>query len=475
MIKIFNSLTGSGQYNGEKIPGDLSEWKVLSSDANLLLRSTYGELANRSITLYHTHPMVIGAVEKQVNYAVGPGLVFRSQPDFNTLGIDRVKSKDLGKEFQKIVHYYMQKMNMYEKQAILMRTALTYGDSLLFFVYEDGLSDLVEFSGNQIDWKFSDDNHTLGIKHDDLFRRQGIRKGDKDIPFTDSNGNQNVIQYYDKKLARQLRGYPLAYSIINLAKNDDRHTDATVHRAVMESIIIGSTETEITEIDRQLKNLADTNLKKTTGDTSASLLSKIGNSFKLGAGNMFQMRKGEKINFTDLKTPSSNYAAFKESIGEYIGAATGTPYEVIISKYSTSYTAHRGAFNDFIKSYTRRRRGFEKNVMSIVVKEIAKDAIKNGFISMPGFFDNPMKQAAYLQGMYLGPVPGAINPLQEVNANVKRVDNAFTLRSDIAAQHDHEFDNMIDEWGEEQSKFVSLDPVKQAELMQTEINRTGDE
>ena len=85
--------------------------------------------------------------------------------------------------------------------------------------------------------------------------------------------------------------------------------------------------------------------------------------------------------------------------------ATGTPPEVILSRYESSFTAHKGALNDFVKSYKKKRATFQRTVMNPVILEIAKDAIQQGYISAPGFFQGgEMIQQAYLQGMYLAPV-----------------------------------------------------------------------
>lgn len=480
MILIFkNGKLGSrlvgGQYDGEKIPGDLDQWNVLSSDSNEILQSTYGELARRSMTLYHTYPLARAAVNKQVQYAVGSGLVFRSQPDWSQIGMDKESAKDWGKEFQKIVHYYFQRFGYYAKQQYLLRGTLTQGDSLLFFVREGGeLSDLVEFAGDQISWQYSRPyqngvGYTLGIEHDGLYRRKAIIKTDGvRVPFRDRNGDQNVAMLMNKELPRQMRGYPLAYSIINLAKNDDRHTDATTHRAVLESIIIGTTETDTSNPTRQVENMAKANTKKYMRDTNTSALSKIANAFRLGAGNMFQLRRGEKMTFSDIKTPSNTFRDFKDVINEYIGAATGTPPEVITSKYSTSYTAHRGAMNDFKRSFLTRR-GEVAAVCRTAVEEIAKDAIMKGYIDAPGFWENPMRRSAYLQGAFLGPVPGAVNPKQEIDAKIAAVEAGFQLRSDVAAEYGNEWDNFIDEWGAEEREYMSLSDEAQALAIEEEM------
>lgn len=445
-----------GTYNGEKQMGDLNNWKILSTDSNDILESNYDLLSSRSMTLFHTYGPVKAAINKKTQYAIGPGLVFRSQPDYKTLGWTEEEAKEWGKRFQKIVHMYQKRFNLYKKQSVLFKTSKAAGDAFLYFEREKGLlSDIIEFSGDQVDPRTSGD-YTLGVKTDSWMRKQGILKRDgKYIPFKDEAGNQNIVQYYNKDLARQLRGYPLAYAIINIARNDDTHTDALTHRAVMEATIIATMKAS-GDVRQQASNLEDAN-NKNKGLPKRSALQKMGNALKMGVGNIFQLKPdgNEEFEFTDLKTPSNNYGEFKEWIMNYVCMSMDIPPEVALSKYSTSFTAHKGAFNDFIKSFMSDRKAFEELVMNVIVKEIAKDAIMQGFIEAPGFFNGGwMVQQAYLAGMYLGPVPGHINPLVEVKAEKIEVDEAFDLRSNKTAQRGHEWENIINEWEEEQQRFT---------------------
>lgn len=475
--KITRKVGSGASYDGEKDMGDLSNWRVLSSDSNDIVSGSYDTLTERSTTLYHTYPPVRGAINKQVEYGIGPGLVFRSQPDFRTLGMDKASAVAWGKDFQKIVAYYFRRFNFYEKQAVLFRTAQYVGDSLLFFLRDgDRLEDLIETSGNQIDCNYNENGYTLGIKHDEWFRRKGIRKVDgKEIDFQDSVGNQNLVQFYLKELARQLRGYPIAYTIINLARNDDTHTDAITHRAVMEAIMMGVFKGAGTDLDRQLKIAAAKAQERRTGKQTTAerqtLISRMFNARKLGPGNIVTVNNSEDLEFTDLKTPSNTFGDYKEWMLKYSGMATGTPPEVIMSMYESSFTAHKGALNDFVKSFMKRRKTFERTTMDVVIREIAKDAISQKLISAPGFFDGgPFLQDAYLSGMYLGPVPGHINPLVEVKADVEKVKNEFALRSDMAEKDGHDWDIFSEEWAIEQDKFTEspqtyIDKVaKQEEL-----------
>ena len=454
--KISFNRTGSS-YDGEKDMGSLKNWTVFDADANKLILSTYGDLVERSGTLYNTWAPARGAINKQTDYAVGPGLIFRSQPDWETLGWSKERGRDWGKEFQKIVDSYYRHLGFYQKQGFLFRTGLYGGDSLLMFERKNGeLTDLIETQNNQIDWEYNDSGYTLGIKHDSLLRRSGIRKTDgTTLLFKDSNDDQNVIQFYIKELARQLRGFPLVYSIINLARNDDTLNDAVMQRAVMESILIGTAKTDNTDIGKQLRNMAAQNKANKSGGV-ASFFKKEARATDLGSGNILNINPGEEFTFNDMKTPSNNYAPFKEVTLGYVGMATGTPPEVIKSMYSTSFTAHKGALNDFVKSFMYKRSIMGSNVCDIVNAEILKDAVMQGFIQAPGFLSGNWRvKQAYLRGMYLGPIPGHINPLVEVKADELAVKNTFKLRSDVARMNGNEYENFQSEWAAEQEEFTN--------------------
>jgi len=97
--KMVSTSTGK-QLTGEKIPGDLDAWDYYGTDPNLILTYNYDVLCQRSTTLFHTHAPVSAGINKSCMYAIGPGLHFRSQPDWKTLGIEKDKAKEWGMQFQ---------------------------------------------------------------------------------------------------------------------------------------------------------------------------------------------------------------------------------------------------------------------------------------------------------------------------------------------------------------------------------------
>jgi hypothetical protein len=486
-MKILSGNTR--QYDGEKIPGDLKAWDYLGTNPNEMLLWTYDILSQRATTLFHTHGPIGSACGKLNMYAIGSGLKYRSQPDWETLGMTRDKAKSWGMQFQKLVHYIFMLTNFYDKQPVLFNTSLVMGDGLLFFdrsVDDDLPFDLIEIGGDQINFKGASKNSgqecTLGILHDKAMRRQGVILNDGTEPtFKDENGDQNFVMFYNKQLARQLRGFPLAYKIIAAAKNNDRWWDATLARLVMETIILGTSK-EMTSEDvlyNQSNELAKITKAEGGGSNPGNneTLEKISKVVELIPGSAYSYKGGGGMEFSDLKTPSNNFDKVQTAYIEVVGMATGVPAEVILSKYSTSYTAHKGAFNDFIKSFMMYRSKFINLVCVPVVLEIAKWAIMNRLIDMPNpdFFDNRIMQLAAIAGNYLGPVPGHINPAQEVAAKKEAVESAFDLRSNVATENGNEWDNFIEEWHQEETEFRKGNPEQQATTIQNDINQNVDQ
>lgn len=486
-----STVQTANQMTGEKIPGDLQAWSYFGTDPNTLLLWSYQTISERATTLFHTHGPVSAAINKTEMYAVGPGLKFRSQPDWKTLKIDKEYAKDWGMRFQALVHYMFIMLNFYQKQGVLFRTADIMGDSLLLFdrtEQPDGLPfDIVEAGGDYIDWQQTGTNGaneiTLGIIHDKFQRRKGIKATDGNtIYFTDENGDQNIIQFYNKYMARQLRGYPLAYKIIAAAKNNDRWWDATLQRLVMETTILATTVNTATDFGSQVDNLANIAKNEAAGTSSESTVStsQITNSSQIMPGSVLQLRGKGEWNFTDLKTPANNFDKVWNAYIETVGMATDLAPEFVKGVYNSSFTAHKGALNDTLKTIMLKRANFTNTVCSPTLREIAKWLIMNEYIEQPapGFFKDPIVRMATLAGTWLGPVPGHINPSVEVDALIKAKDNAFITPADAAAQYDREWDNQIEEWQQQMEEWQKFSPEQKAKVMQQqeeELNAADDE
>ncbi|NCB47866.1 phage portal protein, partial [bacterium] len=249
--------------------------------------------------------------------------------------------------------------------------------------------------------------------------------------------------------------------------------DAMLARAVMESTMLGFSKSDQTDVREQALKIAE-EARSIDGISAnpANGLSTLTNTANMPTGSILQLDSKGDFQFADLKTPSNNFDKLQTAYIEIVGMAMDTPPEVLMSKYSTSFTAHKGALNDFVKFYMQKRSNFCRNINKPVIREIAKWLFLENLIEMPNpqFFTSPIIQEATLAGIWLGPVPGHINPLQEVNALVSAKDNAFITPADAASQYgSRDWDDQIEEWQQQMEEFQKMSPEKQAQAVQKDI------
>ena len=64
-----------------------------------------------------------------------------------------------------------------------------------------------------------------------------------------------------------------------------------------------------------------------------------------------------------------------------------------------------------------------------IYEEWLSEAVAKERISAPGFFTDPLRRKAFCKAQWNGPARGLLNPVQEVTAAEKRVQNGFSTRA----------------------------------------------
>lgn len=85
------------------------------------------------------------------------------------------------------------------------------------------------------------------------------------------------------------------------------------------------------------------------------------------------------------------------------------------------------------------------------------EAVAKGRIKAPGFFSDPLRRKAYCKAEWNGPARGILNPVQEVNAAVTRVNNGFSTRQG----------ETMEMTGTDY--YANIDQLKQEELKMKEV------
>ena len=69
-----------------------------------------------------------------------------------------------------------------------------------------------------------------------------------------------------------------------------------------------------------------------------------------------------------------------------------------------------------------------------IFEEWLAEAVAKGRIPAPGFFSDPLIRKAYCGAEWNGPAQGLLNPVQEVEAATKRVEQGFSTREREAVE-----------------------------------------
>ena len=425
-------------------------WTVYNSDPNAFVRYTYGELCNRAATLYHTSAIARACIHKPLAYVLGSGLIFRSAIDEGFLGLSRDAAKEWSKRFSRLLHAEKLEVGWYEKSAQLYTDAAITGDALVYFLREGEMGkydkpfDLIVAGGYDIDDRYQRNGYELGIKIDKFNRCLGFRnRAGKNIELVDGEKNINAIIYRGTTRAGQIRGLSRYYSEIGRSRAFDRMWDATVERMVQEAILIGYHNLELS--DPQMQGEAAGRMAAGKSKETAEEIKKMGGGIPMPPG-MYVYGNNESLTFTDLKTPSNNFGTANEWILNMFAMATGYSSEFLASKYSTSYTAHKGALNDVWRRIITDRTAYIQQVEDKINAEYLRHFIRTGQINVPGeFWDDYKIQRAYIAGSYIGPVLGAINPLQEVRADIQAVAEGGMTQEAFAAKRGVDYWPMLDE------------------------------
>lgn len=234
-------------------------------------------------------------------------------------------------------------------------------------------------------------------------------------------GRRNVLHMMVRERAGQLRGVPLLAPVLEAIKQLGRYTDAEIMAAVISAMFTVFVEPASVTDGKPLGEV----LAEEEGDESI---------IKMEAGAIIDLNPGEKVSFADPKHPNTGYDVFMNAMIKQIGAALEIPPEVLLKQFTTTYSAARGALNEFWRTCSMQRDWFVSDFCQPIYEEWFAEAVARGRIKAPGFFADPAVRKAYTGCVWNGPARTNLNPVQEVTAAEKRVAAGFSTAQEETAQ-----------------------------------------
>ena len=240
-----------------------------------------------------------------------------------------------------------------------------------------------------------------------------------------SSGRPNVLHVMNRERAGQRRGVPVLAPVLEALKQLGRDTEAEITAAVISAMFTVFIQSATVQNGKPIGEALPPEQLIDAQDQG---------TIELGNGAIVALNPGETVEFAKPEHPNSGYDAFFNAMVKEIGAALEIPPEVLEKQFTQNFSSARGSLNEFWRTCGMQRDWFSDDFCQPVYEAWLAEAVARGRIKAPGFFGDPAIRKAYADCKWNGPSRTALNPSQEVEAAIKRVDAGFSTAEEETAQ-----------------------------------------
>lgn len=430
-----------------------SSWLAPEGDANSALLRDLPTLRRRCQDLIRNQPLAGGAINTAVTNVVGSGLRLQSRIDAKMLRLSNDQQEEWQRNTEREFKLWadnclcdiQRKLNFFGLQELAFRSALENGD-VFALLPEDPLPwtpyatrvQLIEAPRvcNKGDKPNTatlvagiETNHQGAPEFYHVLRDHphGLTKVSKKWDVISARGKKtgrtNVVHLYRPLRVGQSRGVPFLAPVIEPLKQLGRYTEAELMAAVVSGMFTVFLKYE--GGPSPLQPAAQGGERQPLGE-----------DYKLGYGAILEGRPDETVDSINPARPNQAFDPFVLAILRQVGVALEMPFEVLIKHYTASYSAARAALLDAWRVWLSRRNWVAKGFCQPIYATWMLEAVAIGRIDAPGFFDDPLRRAAFLGSVWRGDGPGSIDPLKEAKGVDQRIETGLTTLDDEIAEYD---------------------------------------
>lgn len=457
--------------------GSLAAWHPVKSSPQSDIDANLGVLRGRSSDLVLGTPVASAAINTSRTNIVGAGLNVAPRPMYKLLGITAEQAEAWSRSVKAEFNLWASstecdvfgRNNFYDMQDIAYMGYAVDGDSFALFKYRQSgplmpyslRIQLVEAARVSNPWAINTDGIVLpgnvvmhntdngnriinGVEVDDdgkvvayyvanryqydpanMYRattwaRVAVRSAQTGVP--------NILQVCHDERAEQYRGVPKLAPVIETIKQTGRYTNAELTAAIIKAyftMFIRETS------DHETGDMPISDLMNGSGRPLPAL---DPGSIAIGPGTVNMLPQGYDIATVDPQRSLSTFEPFVKELTKQIGASLGIPYEVLMKSFNSSYTASRAALLQAWSEFKMRRVWFSRDFCQPVYEVWLTEAIAIGRVRAPGFFDDPIKRAAWCNSEWFGPVMGVLDPVKEAQSAQLRILFGLSTREKEAAE-----------------------------------------
>lgn len=280
------------------------------------------------------------------------------------------------------------------------------------------------------------------------------------------SGERNVLHICADSRPDQFRGVPILAPVIEPLKQIARYADAELTSAIIKSFF------SIFFV-QPLSSLEVNNI---LGEDDAGKPIVDVNEYRLGSATMAALPRGVDVKAISNTNAQNTFDSFISAFAKQIGAAVGVPFEVLLKNFTASYSASRAALLQAQDEFRLRKVQFIHDFCAPIYEQFLAEAVALGRIDAPGYFDDPVKRAAYSAADWYNPALKFLDPVKEVQAMILRLNAGLsTYRQEIAEATGQDFDDVIETLAQERELLNELPPAMPTEEVTTDDTESADD
>ena len=266
-------------------------------------------------------------------------------------------------------------------------------------------------------------------------------------------GEPNILHIMTQERPEQRRGVPFVAAQIELLKQLDRYVKSELAASVVSSMLAVFITCDEDDGNLGIQDAVNEDEKVTDDEMK----------LELAPGAVYALPPGKKVTEVNPIRATSGLDSFVTTMETLVGAGLEIPKEVLIKKYDSNYTAARSALLDFWKTVRVYRTRFNAQFNQPVYEMWLAEAVAQGRVEAPGFFDDPAIRQAWSGCMWTGVSMGHVDPLKEVKAAAERINNNISTQEQEASAYD----------GGDWSAIVRQRRRENAELVRENVPENG--
>lgn len=491
--------------NMETYPGQVFTTPPIMSAKQEIKRSRRDVVrAARHVERYSEH--IRGGIDRKADMVVGPRLMVRATPDWDTLGIeDKEERKKVKKSFERefnnwaydrrllqdgeghydfgglmwmafrgitgpdgecagVIHYDEQRAKRYNHRWA------TY----VSLIDPDRIETPPEQSANpNVDEGrvLDKDGRMLGMFVRNKHPSDGMVKPE-DMKFTlvpreTRDGRPVGFHWFVKQRAGQIRGVSALVTVLKQSGMLDKFDDAFLGAATINQVLATYIESEgsVRSVAANLAPAGGEGLTDTWGLFQNKLDYYKDAKMRVGGSRIPVLPPGDKINMSAVNRAIGDPSLFRNGFLRQFASAVGISFEQLAKNFSdANYSAARAALLDIWQGVMRLRFWFGQHIAGLIYEAVIEEAIKKGRVYIPAGtpqFDG--YRTAWCGCLWTGPGFPQIDPEKEAKAAKSLIELKIESREEIIAQRGRDIEDVFDEIQAEredaEERGFMLDPL----------------